>query len=185
MTVAARSRREEILAAAEREFATAGYAGGRVERIAASAGVNKQLLFHYYGSKDGLFSSAVSALLSRLEPPQPIPSQPVEAIRAILSAVQGAIRRVPGILPIAADAGANELFPREAGALIRAWIDRHRERLRQAIADGQASGHFRDDIDPGAVAAIALAAALGSGVIASGQGGLPISTLVIDYCAWR
>ena len=42
-------RKAQILAAATREFAASGYGGGRVDAIAAAAGVNKRLLYHYFG----------------------------------------------------------------------------------------------------------------------------------------
>lgn len=51
---AARTR-ELLLAAAEREFASAGLNGARVERIAAQAGVNVRMLYYYFSSKDALF----------------------------------------------------------------------------------------------------------------------------------
>lgn len=47
--------RAAILAAAEREFAQAGLAGGRTDVIAAKAGVNKALLFYYFKSKEKLY----------------------------------------------------------------------------------------------------------------------------------
>lgn len=39
------------------EFAERGLAGARVERIAASAGCNKQLIYHYFGDKQGLYDA--------------------------------------------------------------------------------------------------------------------------------
>ena len=44
-----------ILAAALREFSAKGIAGARVDAIAASAKVNKRMLYYYFGSKEGLF----------------------------------------------------------------------------------------------------------------------------------
>ena len=41
--------------AARREFARSGLAGARVDEIAARAGVNKQLVYHYFGDKDALY----------------------------------------------------------------------------------------------------------------------------------
>ena len=37
------------------EFAAKGFAGARVARIARRARVNKRMLYHYFGNKDGLF----------------------------------------------------------------------------------------------------------------------------------
>lgn len=47
--------RKKLLTAARREFAANGLAGARVDEIAARAGVNKQLVYHYFGDKDALY----------------------------------------------------------------------------------------------------------------------------------
>ena len=47
--------RMKLLTAARREFAQNGLAGARVDEIAARAGVNKQLVYHYFGDKDALY----------------------------------------------------------------------------------------------------------------------------------
>ena len=47
--------RGKLLKAARREFARSGLAGARVDEIAARAGVNKQLVYHYFGDKDALY----------------------------------------------------------------------------------------------------------------------------------
>jgi TetR/AcrR family transcriptional regulator len=47
--------RNKLLTAARREFAESGLAGARVDEIAARAGVNKQLVYHYFGDKDALY----------------------------------------------------------------------------------------------------------------------------------
>jgi TetR/AcrR family transcriptional regulator len=47
--------RRKLLVAARREFARNGLAGARVDEIAAQAGVNKQLVYHYFGDKDAIY----------------------------------------------------------------------------------------------------------------------------------
>lgn len=47
--------RERILGAALKEFAARGFAGARVDRIALRARINKRMLYHYFGNKEGLF----------------------------------------------------------------------------------------------------------------------------------
>src|SRR5215475_10546478 len=47
--------RQKLLTAARREFAASGLAGARVDEIADRAGVNKQLVYHYFGDKDALY----------------------------------------------------------------------------------------------------------------------------------
>ena len=51
--------RRNILAAATSEFAARGLEGGRTDRIAEQAGVAKRMLFHYFGSKEGLFQAVL------------------------------------------------------------------------------------------------------------------------------
>src|SRR6266850_2617676 len=46
---------ERILRAAFKEFAAKGFAGARVDGIARSASINKRMLYHYFGNKEGLF----------------------------------------------------------------------------------------------------------------------------------
>lgn len=57
--------RARILAAALSEFASEGFAGARVDAIAASAGVNKRMLYHYYGNKDELYAAVLQDRLDR------------------------------------------------------------------------------------------------------------------------
>lgn len=46
---------KRILSAARQAFSTKGLAGARIDEIAHEAGVTKQLIHHYYGTKEGLF----------------------------------------------------------------------------------------------------------------------------------
>ncbi|MEM9891321.1 MAG: TetR family transcriptional regulator [Actinomycetota bacterium] len=55
----AEATRRRILDAAVTEFATHGLAGARVDRIAAAAKANKQLIYAYYGNKDQLFDTVI------------------------------------------------------------------------------------------------------------------------------
>jgi AcrR family transcriptional regulator len=51
--------RARLLDAATAEFAAHGVAGARVDRIAAAAETNKQLIYAYFTSKDGLFEAVL------------------------------------------------------------------------------------------------------------------------------
>jgi AcrR family transcriptional regulator len=52
-----------LLDAAAQEFASYGIAGARVDRIAEAAQSNKAQIYHYFGSKDGLFDAVFNALV--------------------------------------------------------------------------------------------------------------------------
>ncbi len=55
-----------MLEAAAAEFAAYGIAGARVDRIAASSGVNKAQMYAWFGSKDGLFDAVFDEQLYRI-----------------------------------------------------------------------------------------------------------------------
>jgi TetR/AcrR family transcriptional regulator len=57
--------RERLLEAALEEFAAKGYAGARVEAIATRAGLNKQLISHHFGGKEGLYRAVMESRLGR------------------------------------------------------------------------------------------------------------------------
>ena len=44
-----------ILAAAVKEFTEKGYSGARIDAIAARAGANKRMIYHYFGDKEALY----------------------------------------------------------------------------------------------------------------------------------
>jgi len=56
--------RQRILTAALREFSAKGLAGARVDAIARRAGVNKRMLYHYFGNKHDLFSAVLRRKLT-------------------------------------------------------------------------------------------------------------------------
>ncbi|HEX2113758.1 MAG TPA: TetR/AcrR family transcriptional regulator [Alphaproteobacteria bacterium] len=70
--VAAGARRDpdatksKILAAAWHEFAQKGFAGARVDAIAARSGANKRMIYHYFGDKEGLFVAVLEAAYDRV-----------------------------------------------------------------------------------------------------------------------
>jgi AcrR family transcriptional regulator len=57
--------KQRIFDAATAEFAGHGVAGARIDRIAAAAAANKQLIYAYFGSKRQLFEAVVSEHVRR------------------------------------------------------------------------------------------------------------------------
>lgn len=62
----AEQTKQRIFDAATAEFSAHGVAGARVDRIAAAAKANKQLIYAHFGSKRGLFEAVVSEQVTRL-----------------------------------------------------------------------------------------------------------------------
>ncbi|WP_147488671.1 helix-turn-helix domain-containing protein, partial [Burkholderia pseudomallei] len=83
-------RINQILDAALAEFSASGFAGARIDDIAARAGMSKGGVYTHFGSKDEIFE----ALLARtLMPPLPAASSAVRAARRARRAGAGPAAR--------------------------------------------------------------------------------------------
>src|SRR6478672_13230516 len=83
--------RAAILAAAVAEFAARGFHGGRVNTIARESGCDKQLLYYYYSSKEGLYIAALEyayteARLSQAD----LPVDPADPLQSLIDIVLAA-----------------------------------------------------------------------------------------------
>jgi TetR/AcrR family transcriptional regulator len=59
--------RRRLLKAAIRLFSTFGYHAVSVDQIVEAAGVNKRMVYHYYGSKEAIYQAALVDVYSRIE----------------------------------------------------------------------------------------------------------------------
>ena len=74
--------REQLLQAAARLYAEAGYHGATTRRIASAAGVNEVTLFRHFGSKDALIREAIQ-LAGSTEVTELLPDRPREPFREL------------------------------------------------------------------------------------------------------
>lgn len=83
--------RERLLATASELFTRRGYAATSVREIVAGAGVTKPLLYHHFGSKEGIFLELVGRLEremeERLDAARLEPGTPLERVRAICQSI--------------------------------------------------------------------------------------------------
>jgi TetR/AcrR family transcriptional regulator len=195
--VAPGRRRDAILAAARSAFAREGYAGARIERIAEAAHVNKQLIFHYFHSKEALYSAVVSSLFASWQPAQDTGAPPSERLRRLTDQIVQWLSDNPGAARAIAEAGS---MPRQADTTIPAreamgWLAATRSAVRSAVEGGQRQGYFRDDVDPQAVAEIVASSAVGHALTADTAGETSpsesqrlsenLARALVEYCAWR
>jgi len=149
--------RELILRAARSEFAERGFAGARVDRIARASGLNKQLIYYYFGSKQALHAAATTAPAS---PDATAPRDPATGTDAIRQVVNGLLRVFadhPEVVALLVDRSAAP----DAGRAGRAWVARAQRDVMAAVSRGQGLGHFRDDLDPATVGRAAVVLCLG------------------------
>lgn len=80
--------KQKILETAEAAFAEKGFYGARIDEIADRAGVNKRMIYVYYGSKEELYITVLNMVYSRLAQSEgkllSEETDPVSAIRRII-----------------------------------------------------------------------------------------------------
>jgi AcrR family transcriptional regulator len=77
-----------ILAASIKEFTERGYEGARIDNIARRAGVNKRMLYHYFGNKEALYVAVLEGSYTAIRSAERslrLPERdPVEAMRDLV-----------------------------------------------------------------------------------------------------
>lgn len=79
------ARREAIIEAATRVFATKGVANAKVKDIAEAAQLSHGLLYHYFESKEAVFEALVDEMIRRVDASFDIhESRPLERLRRVI-----------------------------------------------------------------------------------------------------
>jgi len=154
-----RNSKEYIAKAAQSEFAEHGFSGARTDRIARSAGVNKQLIYYYYGSKSKLYVAMARLAAQDLSlQNQPASSQGsvTEKLRTHLKFLFDRLRSRPDFASILIG-GARE----DAKETAEQWGRETVNVIASTISEGQGLGFFRDDADPQLAARQAVTLILG------------------------
>jgi AcrR family transcriptional regulator len=156
-----------IAQAARHEFVSKGLADARVDDIAHAAGVTKQLVYHYFHSKEELFAcvldessaQAMDALVSLELGHLP----PRDALRALLQRMVQPYRE--GALSVLAQEGVrfhqSRTTPRNSFTELAPHL---RTKMKETLDRGIASGDFRADVDPGMLLALSALATTGAWV---------------------
>ena len=131
--------RQALLDAALDEFSERGYAGARVADIARRAGVNKQLINYYFGSKEGLYLAVQQAWLDREEGFAP-PDLPMADL--VVRYLADAIRDPRSLRLLLWRGLADDSAP---------GGDRSRQPDLDRVRARQAAGEVAADLDPAAV----------------------------------
>jgi AcrR family transcriptional regulator len=79
MSRSSQDTRKRLLEAAVKEFAAYGIAGARVDRIADAAQCNKQAIYAYYGSKEGLCDAVMDSMVVEIVESVPIDANDLPA----------------------------------------------------------------------------------------------------------
>lgn len=143
--------RERILQAATRAFAVGGFDGARVEVIAGAAGLNKQLIYHYFGSKDELFTAVLERAYRGLrEAEAALPLQGLRADEAIMKLVEftwNFYQANPDFIRLLNSENQLEARHLKASPNTPAINRRHRDLLARLLEQGKKEGSLRADLE--------------------------------------
>jgi len=174
-----------ILTAARAEFARHGAGGARTAAIATRAGVNKQLLHYYFGTKQALYRATLDG--AAREVADGLARLPLVG----LTAVERIRRLFRGQFDLLAE--REELTKLLLGAETDGkWVDVALAPVEQLLSEGQATGLFRDDIEPLPYARTALLLHLGYFALGSVTAGWGLratwrdrtTELLVRGCTW-
>lgn len=155
--------REEILRSAAELIAELGWGHVTTRKVAERAGVNNALIHYYFGSKDELLRRAITeGVAAAFEEPLAALAE-ADDIHGGIDAFFDAIERTGSDSRMLI--GAEVLLQGMRDPVIRRWavglIEDAADDLASLIAEGQASGALRPDVDPAGLS-LALMAALDS-----------------------
>jgi AcrR family transcriptional regulator len=144
--------RLRILEAAKQEFAANGFAGARVDRIAAKAGANKRMLYYHVGNKEDLYLAVLEGAyekirgeeralaLEHLDPPQ--------AIRTLIEFTWNYFLRNPEFLALLGSENLARAKHLKRSTKVKSMHSPFVEMIRAVVRRGVAGGDFQASVDP-------------------------------------
>jgi TetR/AcrR family transcriptional regulator len=144
--------RARILAAALAEFSAKGIAGARVDRIAEAARTNKRMLYHYFGSKEGLYRAVLHQRLTERTPVGDIETDEADRLGLLFERLTDSRDYLRLLMWEALE---------HCGAAVEAEEERRESlaRVLGRVRAAQAEQRAPDDLDPGLLVLAELAMA--------------------------
>jgi AcrR family transcriptional regulator len=144
--------RAVILAAATDEITEKGLGGARVDEIAERAGVNKRMIYHYFGDKDGLYLAVLEAsyeLIRSEEIKLDLGKRhPVEGMRELVQFTWNYYRDHPEFLSLLATENLHRAAYLKRSKKIRELHSPLVGMIGDLLQRGAKAKVFRKDVDP-------------------------------------
>lgn len=144
--------RSRILEAAVAEFSQKGFAGARVDEIAALAQIGKRMLYQYFGNKEQLFQAVIEKVYTDIwEAEASLDLQnlpPREALIALVTFVWRYYIAHPEFTKLLNEENMLGARHFRSSKVLRDGSVKSQFLTEQILARGIADGTFRPDIDP-------------------------------------
>ena len=144
--------RQRILKEATAEFAARGFDGARVDKIARRCRLSKNMLYHYYGSKSGLYIAVLEHAYERFRARQGDfafrDSDPAEAMRQLVAQTFYALLDHQETIALLNSENLQKGRHARRSLRLRALYDPLVKAIKDVLRRGSAEGIFRSHIDP-------------------------------------
>jgi AcrR family transcriptional regulator len=144
-------RRETILTAALELFAFKGLAATRISDISSRAGISQGLIYHYYQSKEEIFTALILTAMEKMnEAALILEKLPVSAKDKLIHAVEELLKGFKTHVNTASyyflitQTILSESFPVEAKEIIRTRTDVKKKVISRILKQGQAEGTVKN-----------------------------------------
>jgi TetR/AcrR family transcriptional regulator len=150
----ARSR-QNLIKAATIEFSARGFEGARVDDIANRAGTSKQLVYHYFNSKDDLYTAVLEDAYARLAAlrgrglaTDPKSMSPEAAMKKFVSVIFDSFLSLPDVIALVADENFHKAVHVRRSSKIKSVQGQLEAYMRELLTQGRDAGVFRQGVDP-------------------------------------
>lgn len=144
--------RERILVHATAEFARKGYDGARVDAIARRCRLAKNMIYYYFGSKEGLFIAVLERTYEQVRARQRDldvrAQEPVEAMRQLIRHTFLAFGAHPEAIRLFNEENLHKGRHIRRSSRVHGLYEPLIETLRDVLERGHAAGQFRAGLDP-------------------------------------
>lgn len=144
--------REAILRAALGEFSQNGLGGARVDEIARRSRMNKRMIYHYFGSKEGLYLAALERTYSELRnAEQALQLEHIEPVAAMRRLVQMSFRFFeshPHFISMLNTENLHDARVLKTSEQIKAMHSPLVSMIDDILTRGRQQGVMRGDVDP-------------------------------------
>ena len=143
--------RARILEAARIEFVSHGLSGGRVDRIAEQSGVNKNLIYHYFGSKDALYLAVLERIYAGLRARQQDQDlrnlRPVEGMKRLVGNTFDHFVATPDLIRLMSIENIHYAEHLKSSRSTKSLYSGLLDTIRILLKRGQEDGVFRANVD--------------------------------------
>ncbi|HMC15341.1 MAG TPA: TetR family transcriptional regulator [Albitalea sp.] len=143
--------RQEILRAAMDEFSESGLGGARIDSIAERAGINKRLIYYYFGAKDDLFLAVLEQTYADIREAERAlrleADDPAEAVRRLVAFTWKHYLAHPEFLTLLNSENLHRARHLKQSSRIREMNSPLIQTLGDVLERGRRDGVFRGGVD--------------------------------------